>query len=197
MSSATVASVWYLGFKLALFALLAFNAATYAVTGTLTEGLDSVAWLVLLALFELETAHRQRLGGKNATAAVRAIRIIAALAIPIAAIRYVHEREWLDAVNAWLWIAVVVLLELEVRLPGAVQTRRAAFATGAATLYAGLAAAVVMWGWRGEWFDAYDALLWLAAFVMIELNVLQLGAREPAAGKGRARPSQRSANLRP
>jgi hypothetical protein len=26
------------------------------------------------------------------------------------------------------------------------------------------------WAWRGEWFDAYDALLWLAAFVLIELE---------------------------
>ena len=33
--------------------------------------------------------------------------------------------------------------------------------------------------WRGEWFDAYDALLWLVAFVTLELDVL---GRAKAAG---------------
>ena len=32
---------------------------------------------------------------------------------------------------------------------------------------------VVVWAWRGEWFDAYDAMLWLGAFAMIEMDVLQ------------------------
>ena len=29
---------------------------------------------------------------------------------------------------------------------------------------------------RGEWFDAYDAVLWLIAFVLIEMDALKLGA---------------------
>jgi hypothetical protein len=31
---------------------------------------------------------------------------------------------------------------------------------------------VLAWLWQGDWFDAYDAALWLVAFAMIELNVL-------------------------
>lgn len=175
---------WYLAFKLAVFALLALNAAAYAVSGTLTGALDSAAWLILLALLELETAHRRLLNGKSATAGIRAIRLVAALVIPFAAIRYVQQQEWLDAINAWLWIAVVVLLEIEVRFSAAVQRRRAAFAGAAATLYAGLAGAVAAWAWRGEWFDAYDALLWLIAFVTIELNVLRIGVAAPHSERG-------------
>ena len=56
-----------------------------------------------------------------------AVRIAAVLAIGAAAIGYLHERAWLDALNAWLWIAVVVLLEFEVRKPDAVRAHRARF----------------------------------------------------------------------
>ncbi|MCW5576043.1 MAG: hypothetical protein KIT13_08105 [Burkholderiales bacterium] len=41
--------------KPAIFALLAVNAAVYATAGRLSEGLDALAWYLLLALFELET----------------------------------------------------------------------------------------------------------------------------------------------
>ncbi|MBX3676037.1 MAG: hypothetical protein KF853_03335 [Rhodocyclaceae bacterium] len=30
----------------------------------------------------------------------------------------------------------------------------------------------VVWAWRGDWLDAWDALLWLVAFFAIEMNVL-------------------------
>ena len=49
---------------------------------------------------------------------------------------------------------------------------RTGFTATAATLYTGLAVLVPIWGWRGEWFDAYDALLWLIAFATIEMDVL-------------------------
>jgi hypothetical protein len=39
----------------------------------------------------------------------------------------------------------------------------------------------VIWATRGEWFDAYDAALWLAAFVFIEMELL---AAKPAQCRG-------------
>jgi hypothetical protein len=42
-------------FKAAVFALLALNTGIFLRSGTFSEGLDSIAWLTLLALFELET----------------------------------------------------------------------------------------------------------------------------------------------
>ena len=98
----------------------------------------------------------------------------------MAAIGYAVQNEWLDAVNTALWIAVVVLLEFEVRSPGAVARRRGWFTATATTLYAGLGALVLVWAWRGDWFDAYDAALWLTAFAMIEMDVLQLSRGEAA-----------------
>lgn len=50
------------------------------------------------------------------------------------------------------------------------------------TLYAGLAALVPVWAWRGEWFEAYDALLWIVAFAGIGINVLQIFRRKENSG---------------
>jgi hypothetical protein len=173
---------WFSWFKAAVFALLAGNSAVFVLAGTASEALDAAAWLVLLALFELETGFGERFGQRHVATVIRAVRLAAAIAIGTAAVGYVHDHEWLDAINAWLWIAVVVLLEFEVRRPRTVALHRTGFSTAAAALYTGLAAVIPVWAWRGEWFDAYDALLWLAAFATIEINVLRIARREePAA----------------
>jgi len=33
---------------------------------------------------------------------------------------------------------------------------------------------IPLWALRGEWFDAYDAVLWLIAFALIEKDALKL-----------------------
>lgn len=181
-SSGTAPPARYPRFKAGVFALLAANAAVFSVSGTLSESLDSVAWLTLLALFEIETAHGERVRARHATALVRGLRIVAAAAVAAAAARYVQERAWLDAANAWLWIAVVALLEWEVRFPHVAQRCRGPVAAVAITLYGALALLVPLWAWRGEWFDAYDALLWLVAFATIEMNVLRPARAAPVSG---------------
>ena len=172
-------SPWYPGIKAVVFGLLACNTTYYVFAGTLSEALDATAWLVLLALFALETGFDERFRAQGAAAmAIRGARLVAAAAICVAAVGYGYQNEWLDAVNTGLWIAVVVLLEFEVRYPRALARRRAWFAATAATLYAGLAALVLIWAWRREWFDAYDAALWLTAFAMIEMDVLRISRGE-------------------
>lgn len=164
-------------FKGTVFALLALNAGVYLVTGTASEGLDSVAWLVLLVLFELETSAGPLSTGTASI--VHGARLVAGVAIPVAAIGYANDEEWLDAINAALWIGVVVLLELQVRFPQfAVRFRTVALALAAA-LYAGLGAVAVIWLWRADWFGGYDACLWLLAFATIEFNVMQSLRRLP------------------
>ena len=118
MTAAGSASPWYRGMRIAVFALLACNTAYYLYAGTLAKGLDAAAWLVLLALFALETgfaavrAHAAR-RLRHARREARSPRV----GVCAAGIGYVIERTALDAVNTALWIAVVVLLEIEVRSP--------------------------------------------------------------------------------
>lgn len=171
-------------FKWLVYALLALNVALYAAHGTATEMVDTAAWLVLLLLFEWETGG-WRLPSR-ARAALHGVRLLAATAIVWACADYALQREWLDFANASTWLAVVLALELEVRVDpsraGFHRIRRAA--TWA--LYAALAAFVLAWLWQargevdGAWLDAWDATLWLAAFIVIELNVFAFG---PTAGR--------------
>jgi hypothetical protein len=171
-SSVPAALAWYPWFKAALFGLLAWNTAVYALTGTASEALDSAAWLTLLLAFELETGLGARFVEGRWAAVLRAVRLVAAAAIFAAGIGYVRDAEWLDAANIGLWIAVVALLELEVRYPALVAAQRTQCTAAAVTLYSGLAILVLAWLWQGDWFDAYDAALWLVAFATIEINVL-------------------------
>jgi hypothetical protein len=168
----------YWWFKAVVFALLAWNTAVFVYSGTVSEGLDSIAWLVLLALFELETGAAA--APSRWAAVIQGARLVAAMAIPVAAIGYFLDREWFDTINSALWIAVVVVLELQVRFPAAAAGYRAWSGVVLAALYASLAAIAVVWLWRAEWFSAYDAILWLLAFVTIEINVLQALRRRPA-----------------
>lgn len=171
----------YTWFKAAVFVLLVCNTAILLSAGTASEALDSVAWLVLLASFELETACGERFRGVSGAAILRGARLVAAGAIAVAAIGYVRGEEWLDAINLGLWIAVVTLLEFEVRRPDAVTAHRARFTVVATLLYCGLGVPVLAWAGRGEWFDAYDALLWLVAFATIEIDLFKF-ARQVTAG---------------
>lgn len=172
-------------FTAAVFALLVVNTGLYLASGTLSEGLDSIAWLTLLALFQLETGFGQPLRSRSAVAAVHAIRLAALAAIGAAAAGFLYNNEWLDAANSALWIAVVVMLEMGVRRPAAVATHRLAFTAAAAALYAGLVAVALVWLWQREWFDAYDAALWLVAFATIEMNVFEK-ARAVSVDRGNA-----------
>lgn len=159
-------------FRAVLFALLAANTAYFAVTGTVSKAIDAGAWLLLLALFEAETRFGARLRSAPQKRVLRTARLVAGAAVVVAAVGYIFENNALDALNSALWIAVVVLLEVEVRYREAVQRVRLAFSSVAVCLYGALALVVVMWAVKSQWFDAYDALLWLVAFATLEVDLV-------------------------
>jgi hypothetical protein len=154
----------------AIFALLACNTIYYIAAGRFSEALESVAWYGLLILFMLEALRPPT---PRARAFIHGLRLLATLAILASAIIYVREKEWLDATNLFLWVAVVALLEIEIRRPAAVAAHRTAFTQVAALLYAALGVLVVIWLTRTEWMDAWDAALWLAAFGVLEMDLLR------------------------
>lgn len=165
------APAWFRHFKTAVYALLAANLALYALLGSANELVDTAAWIVLLVLFEIETAHGERLSARQRRL-IHGLRLVAAAGVLAAAVGYLLDSEWLDAANAGLWVAVLIHIETEVRFPAAVGRRRESFLIVAVVLYAALLMLVPVWAWRGEWLDAWDAMLWLTAFFAIELNVL-------------------------
>jgi hypothetical protein len=158
-------------FRAALYILLGANTLYFAIAETPSKALDAAAWLVLLVLFDVETRFVERLSGKRSRSVLRAARLLAAAGVVAAMLGYVLDGNVLDAINSVLWVAVVLLLELEVRFPAVVASARGAFVSIAALLYGALAVLVLAWAFEGLWFDAYDAALWLTAFAMVELNV--------------------------
>ncbi len=163
--------------KPVIFTLLAINAGIYAASGRFSEGLDACAWFALLALFEIEARCPRRTRMPRNAIALDLLRLIAAAGVAIAAFSFIREREWLDAANAWLWIGVVAILELQLRAPLFVARHRNAFNAASLTLYASLAAVALAWLLHREWLDGYDALLWIAAFALIEMDLLRLAGQ--------------------
>lgn len=164
----------------AIFTLLAINAGLYAAIGRFSEGLDAFAWFALLALFEIETRCPRWTRIPRHAAALDLLRLVATIGVAIAAFSFIREQEWLDAANAWLWIGVVAVLELQVRAPLFVARHRRTFTAASLSLYGALAVVALLWLIHGEWLDGWDALLWIAAFALIEMDLLRLTAKGSA-----------------
>jgi len=158
-------------FKVVLFALLAANAVWFALGPSPSKAIDACAWLVLLALFVAETDFGHLLEAGRSRMLVRTARLVAGVGVVAATIGYIFEDNLLDTVNCVVWIAVVILLEIELRFPALAVRASYAFRASALTLYGTLGVLVVLWAAQGMWIDAYDAVLWLIAFGAIEMKV--------------------------
>lgn len=166
----------FVAFKWCVYALLALNVALYGLHGTPVEQLDTGAWVILLLLFEWETGGWPM--GRRGRIAAHGLRLLASLAVVSSCVAYAVQREWLDLANSLTWLAVVVALELEVRVSPARRHFHRARHAITLGLYVALASFLVAWlamglaeGGPGTWLDAWDAALWLLAFAAIELNV--------------------------
>ncbi len=149
-----------------VLALLGANVAVYALIGRSSEILDAAAWLLLLAAFALASFAPVFAQRWQTTLAL--LRFAAGAVVLWAALRFVAEQEWLDALNAWLWIAVVIALEIELRTGLRAATSRRWPRIITRLLLAALLLPVLLWLVAGEWFEAYDALLWIITFALVE-----------------------------
>ena len=165
----------FLGFKLGVYGLLALNIGLFLLHGTLTEAVDSLGWLVLLAVFEWESTARDRLRrpGWEATGLLGA-RALGYGIVLFAAIGYLREGEWLDLANAALWLLVCAVLAWDVHVPGRYDAREWRLRNILkAVLYAPLFGIALAWGVTGAWLDFYDAALWILCFFAVELKVFR------------------------
>lgn len=87
-----------------------------------------------------------------------------------------HFLAWVDVINAGVWLLVLAVLEIDVRLQERNRLQGAALWASnmtKAVLYSILVLALIGWFIKGDFVDWWDALLWLVAFVFIELNVFE------------------------
>lgn len=93
----------------------------------------------------------------------------------------IQRLTWVDAINALVWILIVVILEADVRLQERNKLEGAILklsGTVKIVLYAILFVAAIYWGFKGDFVDFWDAFLWLLAFFFIEMNVVEWRAEE-------------------
>lgn len=97
-------------------------------------------------------------------------------AVDASTLATVRGLAWVDAINGGVWLLVVGLLEVDVWLKERGRYEGTALNASMAAkilLYGTLGLAVLFWMWKGEFKDWWDALLWLTAFVFIELNIFE------------------------
>ena len=173
-------------FKAALLVLLAANTIYFVVAETASKGVDSAAWLILLLLFQAETNFGTRMQSRRTRVFVRVLRLLAGAGVFAATLGYIFEENTLDALNAIVWIVLVILLELELRRPLLVRRHPRLFKASAGVVFAALALLVFAWSAAGMWFDAYDAALWLLAFALLELDITSVTLRGHPAGPAKS-----------
>lgn len=170
-------------FKATVYTLLVINIFLYLRHGTLTEALDSLGWVLLLAVFEWESRSLdEHYMGWWERAAVWTLQIVGyGLAIH-ACIDYFRTGEWVDFANALIWLLVCATLVYDIFVPGEFGDREWHIRNWIKrALYASLVAIAVYWGVTSDWLDFYDAMLWILCFFAIELNVFAYEEKVEAA----------------
>jgi hypothetical protein len=157
--------------KLGLLLLLIVNAIAFMVRSEWNDALDSCAWILLMALYEIETG-RIPLDGYHRFDAPW-IRNLAILVVVFAETSYFFEGAWLDGIYSLLWLLVLALFESQSRFPAKVAAQTGLFKLAGMTLGIGMAGVIGAWLQQGAWFNAYDALLWTTAFLVIDLDLVR------------------------
>ncbi len=96
--------------------------------------------------------------------------------IDVPALEHVQDLSWVDVANAFVWLIVVFLIEIEIRMQAAdrfgsrilkpVRILKTVF-------YGELIINAVIWGATGYPMYAWDAFLWIFGFWAIELNLAE------------------------
>ncbi len=169
-----LSSLQYPRFKLAIVCLLSLNILFFAMFDTLTSVFDQIVWLSLLILYEME-ANGITIASESTLNKARDALIMVLILVFVS---YAKSQEWLDVINFLLWVALIALLEVEVRWPHTILARPTAYRWAKMTIFSGLLLTVIAWAWQSVWLDAYDAALWIVAFITIESDLHQFMARK-------------------
>jgi hypothetical protein len=176
--------------KIALALLLLANALLFFTRGEYNDSFDSLAWIVLMVLYEIETGNLPAL--KASAPPFRWIRNLAVAIVVIAELSYLLEGAWLDGLYSLLWLLVVVLFEIESRYPAEVATHPRLFRTAGLALALGMIGVIIAWLLEGSYFNAYDGVIWSLAFLIIDLDLVASALDQSARQKT---PLQRPSTL--
>lgn len=170
-------------FKWSVYGLLAADIGLFVLTKGMAEVIDQIGWVLLIVTFEYETTSLdQDYAGRWEKFGLIAVQVLAYGLILDATWQYIVLAQWLDVVNAVTWLLVCAVLAYDVYYPGGYGRLEWRIRNGIkVTLYAVLVGCVAAWGLEQDWVNAWDALLWLLCFAVVELNIFRFETEESAA----------------
>ncbi len=156
--------------KLAILMLLAIDVVSYAFVGTLPRFLDALAWMLLLVIYEVKSMEVVFIS----ETIMSMVRNTLIAVIGWVLLRYFLDHQWLDVTNSALWFIMIILFELKMHWPSIVQQYQSVYNVTNLTVLAGLGIVAFFWLLDFAWLDAFDAVLWLVALAVIDLDVFKL-----------------------
>jgi hypothetical protein len=185
-------SVPFRFFKWSVYALLTFNILLFLIHESAYEAIDSLGWVILLATFEYEsTALEEVYASEVEKWSIFALQCVGYGMAVYATWQYFSASEWVDLANSVTWLAVCGFLAYDVYAPGDYDSGEWKIRNMVkGGLYAILVGIALWWGYEGVTegggliglLDFYDAVLWIACFAVIELNVFDYEQPEDVAG---------------
>ena len=161
----------YSKLKMTILSLLTLNTVLFLLTGGFVNAADSIVWLLLLVSYDLESYNIKL---PISIHALHQLRNIFVCFIAMIFFGYLMQGDILGAANSLLWLALLVLLELETLKPNWKNANQTVYWAATALVFIGLVALVFIWVSLGAWLDAYDAALWITAFGIVEADLLRL-----------------------
>ena len=187
----------FLAFKWSIFGLLFINVFFFFTTAEFFEAVDSIGWLMLLAIFEYESTTLDKpYDNRFEKIVIWTVQALAYGLIFFALYMYVTQGMWLDTANASLWVLVTAALLYDMYAPGEFGETEWRIRNGIKfSLYGALCVVAVLWGLNGDVLNFYDAFLWILCFFVVELNVVNFEEQEDAkaATAAKAQETQRIA----
>lgn len=156
--------------KLGLLTLLLLNAVAFLWRGEYNDSFDSMAWIVLMILYEIESGKTGEL--KLPFQRLDWTRKGAVSVVVIAELSYLYEGAWLDGVYSLLWLLVVALFEFESRFKSKVTEHPLLFRGAGLCLIVGMIGVIWAWVLERSYFNAYDGVIWSLAFLIIDLDLM-------------------------
>lgn len=156
--------------RLTIALLLTLNAFLYAALDSVISAVDAFAWLALLLSFELETAG---LPPQLSDTRLHLIRNGLLVIIVLVTFAYLLTGDLLNICSELLWLALIGLLEMEVRTPGLIEQHQRVYWLASVVVFVGLITMVGISAWMGAVLDAYNNLLWIIAFALVEVDLFR------------------------
>ncbi|TAE84015.1 MAG: hypothetical protein EAY76_00385 [Alphaproteobacteria bacterium] len=162
---------WFRLFKICTYASLGSTSLLFIFfKPTLSAFIESMGWLMLLALLEYETTatkwkHPKMLGYCT---------LLSYAIIFYALYNYIREYQTLDIVNCSSWLCVCFVLAAELYWHHSRNfTQNILMYSVKSLLYSIIIVCAVLWTIEATtWLDALDAWLWILCFFAIELNMV-------------------------